>query len=80
MDKEIERQKTRERVRRYRQRKAENATVTPVTATVTATNVTKMICKCTYYKETNGTLVCIQCGKQAPTGPKDKARRGIELK
>jgi hypothetical protein len=80
-DKEKERDKTRERVRRYRQKKqAEQAGVTPVTAS-TVTPINKMVCKCAYFKTVNNRLICAQCGKPAPVkGPQDKVRRGIELK
>lgn len=78
IDKEKERDKTRERVRRYRQKKqAEQSGVTPVTAT----NVTaKMVCKCQYFRREGDKLVCAQCGKTAPKKPEDKIKRGIQIK
>jgi hypothetical protein len=76
--KDRERKATRERVKRYRERKAKQEGVTPVTGGVTAT---KMVCKCQYYQMVKGVLICSQCGKPAtPKKPEDKIRHGLEFK
>ena len=76
--KDRERKATRERVKRYRERKAKQGDVTSVTGSVTAT---KMLCKCTYFIYRDGKLVCSQCGKPAnPKKPEDKIRHGLEFK
>lgn len=82
---EKQRKQTRERVKRFRdKKKAAVNTVTeplqPVTSAVTAS--AKMLCKCLYFTTLNGVLVCAQCGKPAPAKAKveDKIRRGVEFK
>lgn len=71
------RKATRERVRRYREKKAVTNNTQPVTLGVTAS---KMVCKCQYFKYVNGVLVCAQCGRPAQPKIEDKIRRGIETK
>jgi len=78
MSTDKEREQIRERVRRYRDKhKGEGVTasnVTPVTPS-------KSVCKCKYYRQCNGQLVCVQCGRPAPPKPvEDKLKRGINIK
>ncbi len=75
MNKEKERAQIRERVRRYREKHKSDS--------VTASNVTpvKAVCKCKYYRYSDGQIVCSQCGRPAPAKPvEDKLRRGINIK
>ncbi len=78
MSTDKEREKVRERVRRYREKHR--------AAGVTASNVTpvtpnKAVCRCTYFKQCNGQLICIQCGRTAPVRKgEDKLSRGIHIK
>jgi len=80
-DKDQERAQIRERVRRYRE-KHKSQIVTPVTASkVTPVTPVKAVCKCKYYRYSDGQLVCSQCGRPAPVKPaEDKLRRGINIK
>jgi len=78
MSTDKEREQIRDRVRRYREKhKAESVTasnVTPVTPN-------KAVCKCKYYRYSDGQLVCSQCGRTAPPRQvEDKLRRGINIK
>jgi len=78
MSTDKEREQIRDRVRRYRDKhKGEGVTaskVTPITPN-------KAVCKCKYYRYSDGQLVCSQCGRPAPPRlVEDKLRRGINIK
>jgi len=81
MSTDKEREQARERVRRYRE-KHKSQTVTPVTASnVTPVTPNKAVCKCRYYRYSDGQLVCSQCGRPAPVKTvEDKLKRGINIK
>jgi len=57
---ERKREQTRDRVRRYREKKK---AVTDSVTNSESNSVTKMICKCQYFKMVNGQLICTQCGR-----------------
>jgi len=63
--KKKEREATRERVRRYRERK--KGVTEPVTEAVTKKTApvtdSKFICNCRYFVMKDGQLVCSRCGK-----------------
>lgn len=87
---DIEKEKTRERVRRYREKKrGGTASVTQqaigngagVTEENPAVTNTKMVCKCMYFIIRDGILVCSVCGK--PPQKKrveDRVQHAVETK
>lgn len=59
--KKKQREATRERVRRYRERK--KGVTEPVTEKVTPVTDSKFVCACKYFVIRDGVLVCSRCGK-----------------
>jgi len=83
---EKKRAQTRERVKRCREKKkgvAQDVTesVTPEKVSVTPKDkgVTKMVCRCQYFRYVDGQLVCSQCGRPSRK-VEDKIKRGIQVK
>jgi hypothetical protein len=78
---EKERKATRERVKRYREKKKSEAVTAPLQPVTTTVTDTKMVCKCQYFIMRDGILVCSQCGKPPAKKPvEDKILRHVETK